>query len=109
MFEDTNKGHTCYCENCLKLQTENEELKEMNNNLSEKFANVCGGCFEEELREKYKQCLDWIEEYCMSIKNYSFDEKDRTLFVYYSGAKDVVNHILLNIIKQTKDGEDNDN
>lgn len=47
-----------------QLQIENEELQEMNNNLSEKFANVCGGCFEQELREKYEQCLDEIEGIC---------------------------------------------
>ena len=45
-----------------QLKAENDELQEMNRNLSEKFANVCGGCFEQELREKYKQCLDEIEK-----------------------------------------------
>lgn len=98
MFEDTTKGHTCYCENCLKLQAENDELKKYQYT-QEYLQN------EIEIRQ---QCLNWIEKYCMSIKNDSFDEKDGTQFAYYSGAKDAVNPILLNIIKQTKDGEDND-
>jgi len=34
MFEDINNGHTCYCENCLKLQEENRKLISTNNFLS---------------------------------------------------------------------------
>lgn len=69
-----------------ELKAENEKLQEMNNNLSEKFANICGGCFEQELREKYEQCLDELDEV---LKDFIFT--DIKLFK------------IKNIIKQTKE------
>ena len=82
-----------------QLKAKNDELQEMNRNLSEKFANVCGGCFEQELREKYKQCLDEIEE----IINFIFSIKNCDNAYY---CKDKLDEIL-ELIKQAKEIYDN--
>lgn len=68
---------------------ENEEIRKIN----EANAN---------LMVRLRDTLDEIEKYCMCVKNISYDVKDCTPFIYCSGAKDTANHILLDIIKQSK-------
>lgn len=45
MFEDKNNGHTCYCENCLKLQAENEQLRQCLDEIEEIIKDSLDACY----------------------------------------------------------------
>ena len=63
MFEDKNNGHTCYCENCLKLQAENEFKDSEINDWIKQYKLAHQKYMKLQTKnEKYKQCLDEIKE-----------------------------------------------
>lgn len=108
MFEDKDNGHTCYCENCLKLQAEKEQLYKEKKQLQksqycvayEKDCHlVCkqSGCKLKDYH-KYKQCLDEIERLTkMHIQEcIDFDDCYR--------AREQMK-IVLQLINQAKEGE----
>ena len=104
MFEDKNNGHTCYCENCLKLQAENEELKkevdrlyeQWNFSVKHKIVLEVDCRKAQEKADKYKQCVDEIEGIVQEACNNSICHKDCDIC---SDGK------ILQLIKQAKEGE----